>query len=56
MHPALTTVRLPVPEMAQTMVERVMSRLADPALPTGEFMFQPSLVARDSVAAWPPKK
>ncbi|MGH8830154.1 MAG: LacI family DNA-binding transcriptional regulator [Polaromonas sp.] len=51
MHPALTTVRLPVPEMAHTIVERVMSRLADPTLPTGEFMFQPSLVARDSVAA-----
>jgi DNA-binding LacI/PurR family transcriptional regulator len=56
MHPALTTVRLPVSEMAHTMVERVMSRLADPALPTGEFMFQPSLVTRDSVAAWTPRK
>lgn len=51
MHPALTTVRLPVPEMAHTMVERVMSRLADPTLPTGEFMFQPTLMARASVAA-----
>jgi DNA-binding LacI/PurR family transcriptional regulator len=27
--PGLTTVRVPVPEMAQVMVERVMSRLAD---------------------------
>lgn len=51
MSPALTTVRLPVPEMAHTIVERVMSRLADPSLPTGEFMFQPSLVVRGSVAA-----
>jgi len=51
MSPALTTVRLPVPEMAHTIVERVMSRLADPGLPTGEFMFQPSLVVRGSVAA-----
>lgn len=51
MHPALTTVRLPVSEMARTIVERVMSRLADPSLPTGEFMFQPSLVVRGSVAA-----
>jgi DNA-binding LacI/PurR family transcriptional regulator len=50
MHPAMTTVRLPVPEMAQLMVERVMSRLADPALPTAEFIFQPSLMVRDSVA------
>lgn len=51
MHPALTTVRQPVPEMAHTMVERVMSRLADPSIPTREFMFQPSLMARASVAA-----
>ena len=54
MHPALTSVRVPVPEMAQVMVERVMSRLADPELPTGEYVFAPSLVARDSVA--PPRK
>lgn len=51
MHPALTTVRLPVPEMAHTIVERVMSRLADPSIPTGEFMFQPTLMTRASVAA-----
>lgn len=50
MSPALTTVRLPVAEMAQTMVERVIRRLADPTIPTGEFMFQPSLVVRASVA------
>jgi DNA-binding LacI/PurR family transcriptional regulator len=53
MHPALTSVRLPVLEMAQVMVERVMSRLADPSLPTREFIFQPSLMARGSVAARP---
>lgn len=51
MSPALTTVRLPVQEMAHTMVERVMSRLADPSLSTGEFMFQPSLMVRASVSA-----
>ena len=51
MHPAMTSVRLPVPEMAQVMVERVMSRLADPSIPTQEFIFQPTLMARDSVAA-----
>ena len=50
MNPAMTSVRLPVPEMAQVMVERVMSRLADPSLPTQEFIFQPTLEARDSVA------
>lgn len=53
MHPAMTSVRVPVPEMAQVMVERVMSRLADPSLPTQEFIFPPTLVARDSVA--PPR-
>ena len=51
MQPALTSVRLPVPDMAKTIVERVMSRLADRALPTGEFMFPPSLMKRASVAA-----
>ncbi len=50
MHPAMTSVRLPVPEMAQVMVERVMSRLADPTIATQEFIFQPTLVIRDSVA------
>ena len=29
MYPAMTSVRVPVPEMAQVMVERVMSRLAE---------------------------
>lgn len=53
MHPAMTSVRVPVPEMAQVMVERVMSRLADPSMPTQEFIFAPTLVARDSVA--PPR-
>jgi DNA-binding LacI/PurR family transcriptional regulator len=48
----LTSVRLPVPEMAQVMVERVMSRLADPSIATEEFIFQPTLVARDSVARY----
>jgi DNA-binding LacI/PurR family transcriptional regulator len=52
MHPAMTSVRLPVPEMAQVMVERVMSRLADPSIATQEFIFQPTLVARDSVAQY----
>lgn len=53
MHPAMTSVRVPVPEMAQVMVERVMSRLADPSIATQEFVFAPTLVARESVA--PPR-
>lgn len=49
-YPALTTVQLPVSQMANTMVERLMSRLADPTIAPGEFIFQPELIARDSVA------
>ena len=55
MYPAMTTVRVPVPEMAKVMVDRVISRLADADMPTGEFMFAPTLVSRDSVAA-PPRR
>ena len=51
--PGLTTVRLPVPEMAQTIVERVIGRLADPAIAPAEFLFKPTLVQRESVAAPP---
>ena len=49
MHPAMTSVRLPVPEMAQVIVERVMSRLGDPSIKTEEFIFQPTLITRNSV-------
>jgi len=52
--PGLTTVRLPVPEMAATIVERVIGRLADEAIAPAEFLFKPDLVERESVAA-PPK-
>jgi DNA-binding LacI/PurR family transcriptional regulator len=41
MHPAMTSVRLPVPEMAQVMVERVMSRLADPSIARRSSSFSP---------------
>jgi DNA-binding LacI/PurR family transcriptional regulator len=51
--PALTTVQLPVPEMATTIVERLIVRMADPAVAAREFLFSPSLVERDSVAAPP---
>jgi DNA-binding LacI/PurR family transcriptional regulator len=52
--PGLTTVSLPVSEMARTMVERLIARLADPAVAPGEFLFKPALAVRESVAA-PPK-
>ncbi|MBA3479299.1 MAG: LacI family DNA-binding transcriptional regulator [Lautropia sp.] len=47
--PALSTVQLPVARMARTMVDRVIGRLDDPAIPTGEFLFQPEMVERASV-------
>jgi DNA-binding LacI/PurR family transcriptional regulator len=52
--PALTTVQLPVPAMARTIVERVIGRLADATIAPAEFLFKPSLVERESVAAPPP--
>jgi len=48
-NPALTSIRLPLAAMAQTMVDRLIRRLGDPRIPTGEFLFQPTLVARGSV-------
>ncbi len=49
--PAVTSIRLPLAEMAQTMVNRIIGRLADPSIPTTEFLFQPTLIARESVTA-----
>jgi DNA-binding LacI/PurR family transcriptional regulator len=51
--PALTTVQLPVPEMATTIVERVVGRMADPRMKPREFLFNPTLVERDSVTGPP---
>ena len=51
--PGLTTVSLPVPDMARTIVERLIARLGDPAVEPGEFLFKPSLVPRESVAKPP---
>jgi DNA-binding LacI/PurR family transcriptional regulator len=53
MSPSLTTVRLPVPAMAQTIVERVIGRMAEPTIEPGEFLFAPELDLRESVAAPP---
>lgn len=53
MNPGLTTVRLPVPEMANKLVERVIGRMADPSIKPSEFIFQPDLVERESVTAPP---
>ena len=52
-NPALTSVQLPVPEMAATIVERLIGRLADPGITPAEFLFSPRLVPRESVSAPP---
>lgn len=49
--PGITTVRLPLPEMARTMVSRIVYRLGNPQAPTEEFNFAPRLVSRGSVTA-----
>jgi DNA-binding LacI/PurR family transcriptional regulator len=49
--PPLTTVRPPLRDMARTMVERIVNRLADPTIPPQEFLFEPALVSRDTVGA-----
>ncbi len=49
--PPLTTVRLPLPELARTMVDRIMLRLKQPETPPAEFRFAPSMLLRGSVAA-----
>jgi DNA-binding LacI/PurR family transcriptional regulator len=46
--PAVTSVRLPLAAMASTMVDRIISRLSDPRIPTGEFLFEPTLIVRES--------
>jgi DNA-binding LacI/PurR family transcriptional regulator len=54
--PTVTSIRPPLSEMAQTMVARTIERLADPKIPTEEFLFQPKLVVRESVAVRGAKK
>jgi len=53
LNPPLTSVRLPFAEMARRMVERVVARISDPGIPAHEFLFQPTLVSRQSVARPP---
>lgn len=52
--PALTSVRSPITEMAQTMVERAILRLNEPDVAAEEFLFDPVLISRQSVARYKP--
>lgn len=47
--PGLTSVMPPRAEMAQVMVERLISRINNNALPPDEFLFPPTLICRQSV-------
>ena len=51
-NPALTTVQLPVNEMARAMVERVMIRLNNATTEASEQIFNATLIKRESVAPW----
>lgn len=51
--PPLTTIRLPLPDLAGTMVDRIMLRLKQPDTTPDEFRFTSTLLRRDSVA--PPR-
>ena len=44
MSPALTSVQLPVPQMAATIVERLIARMGDARIAPAEFLFQPLLI------------
>lgn len=55
MNPGLTTVRLPVSQMARKLVERVIGRMANPRIKPAEFIFQSDLVERNSVSR-PPRQ
>lgn len=49
--PPLTTVAMPVQEVAETMVEQAIARVHAPNTPPREFRFPPRLVERQSVSA-----
>lgn len=48
-YPGLTSIMPPLVDMADVMVERLISRIENPAIPSEEFLFPPSLVCRKSV-------
>ena len=47
--PGLTSIMPPLREMAEVMVERLIERTENPAIPPAEFLFRPSVVSRQSV-------
>jgi len=51
LRPALTSLRPPRDVMVRKMVDRIIARIADPSLPVGEFLFEPTIVSRESVCS-----
>ena len=51
--PPLTSVKPPPPALAQLLIDRLVARQADPSLPVGEFLLEPTLSVRGSVAPRP---
>lgn len=49
-NPSLTSVAMPLTEMADVMVQRAVERSRDPQLPAVNLVFQPTLISRHSVA------
>ena len=47
--PAITSIRQPVPEIAEAMVGRLIKRIETPTLAPAEQVFRPALVVRNSV-------
>jgi DNA-binding LacI/PurR family transcriptional regulator len=47
--PAITSMRQPLPEIAQAMLDRLLRRLDNPKLASTELVFKPELIVRDSV-------
>jgi DNA-binding LacI/PurR family transcriptional regulator len=47
--PTMTSIRQPIPEIAESMVGRLVRRIAAPSLAPAEQVFRPALVVRNSV-------
>jgi DNA-binding LacI/PurR family transcriptional regulator len=47
--PTITSIRQPIPEIAEAMVGKLVRRLAAPTLAPAEQVFRPALVVRNSV-------
>ena len=47
--PTITSIRQPIPEIAEAMIGRLVSRIETPTLAPAEQVFRPALVVRNSV-------